>query len=101
MTAAKNDTTATDRSIAVRYGRNLRRERDRAGFTQAQLAQRAGLHRTAIGLLELGERSASFETTVRLAGALGVPAGTFLQGIAWEPDARTGRGVFMVVDDDA
>jgi transcriptional regulator with XRE-family HTH domain len=48
----------------------LRRER---GFTQAQLAARAGLHQTHIGQLEKGEKTLTFPVARRIAQALEVP----------------------------
>src|ERR1700760_142224 len=48
--------------VAGRIGANLRRERRRAGMTQEELATRAALHRTAIGLLEQGHRMARADT---------------------------------------
>src|SRR5689334_15714321 len=49
----------------------LRQLRERAGLTQEELAERAGLSADAIGLLERGERQRPQRYTVqRLAGAL-------------------------------
>jgi transcriptional regulator with XRE-family HTH domain len=81
--------------IRKRIGRNLRKERDRVGMTQARLAELAGLHRTAIGLLEKGERTPRIDTIFRLAGALGVLPAALLGGIVWEPDGP-GGGTYVV-----
>jgi transcriptional regulator with XRE-family HTH domain len=81
--------------IGIRFGRNLRRKRDRVGMTQARLAELAGLHRTAIARLEKGERTPRMETTFRLAGALGVSPAALLAGITWEPDGA-GGGTYVV-----
>lgn len=54
-------------------------------MTQEELAQRAGLHRTAIGLLENGERVPRIDTLVRLADSMVVPPGELLDGIHWVP----------------
>jgi transcriptional regulator with XRE-family HTH domain len=77
----------------VRIGANLWRERRRAGMTQEELAARAGLHRTAIGLLEQGHRVARADTLLQLAGALTISPAAFLDGIYWTPDGR-GGGAF-------
>jgi transcriptional regulator with XRE-family HTH domain len=79
--------------VAARIGANLRRERRRAGMTQEELAARAGLHRTAIGLLEQGHRVARADTLVQLAGALSISPAAFFDGIYWTPDGR-GGGAF-------
>jgi transcriptional regulator with XRE-family HTH domain len=62
-------------------------------MTQEELAVRAALHRTAIGLLEQGRRVARADTLLQLAGALSVPPTAFLDGIYWTPDGR-GGGAF-------
>jgi transcriptional regulator with XRE-family HTH domain len=78
---------ATRRSAAVaeRFGVNLRRVRRREGLSQEELAVRASLHRTAVGVLERGERTCRIDTLIRLAGAMAVPPGELLDGIAWVP----------------
>ncbi|MBS1860973.1 MAG: helix-turn-helix transcriptional regulator, partial [Actinobacteria bacterium] len=40
-------------------------------ISQEALAERAGIHRTQISLLEMGQRQPLLETFVRLAGACG------------------------------
>jgi len=72
--------------VATKFGRNLFLSRKRACFSQEELARRAGLHRTEIGLLENGRRMPRLDTLVRLIGALGVPPAELLRGISWEVD---------------
>ena len=50
----------------------LKALRDKAGLTQAQLAQKAGLSPQAIAALEQGTRGPTWETVRRLAMALGI-----------------------------
>ena len=52
------------------FGERLRRLRTEAGFSQEQLADAAGLHRTHISLIERNRRSVRLETLWRLARAL-------------------------------
>lgn len=54
------------------FGRALRRCRSALQLSQEELAERAGLHRNYVGLLERGERNASIKTAYQLARALGV-----------------------------
>lgn len=82
-------------AIAERFGRNLRRARRQAGLSQERLSERASLHRTEIGQLELGRRSPRIETLLKLAGALEVPVDQFLDGINWVP-GDYGRGEFTL-----
>jgi transcriptional regulator with XRE-family HTH domain len=90
--------------LARQIGGNLRRERRRAGLSQEALAFRAELHRTAVGQLERGERVARVDTLIRLAGAMGVPAGILLVDLTWTPGTFT-KGSFrhepVIEDGDA
>lgn len=70
-------------AVAERFGENLRRIRRREGLSQEQLAVRASLHRTAIGLLENGQRVCRTDTLIRLAGAMAIRPEELLDGIAW------------------
>lgn len=73
---------STDRKpLAVRFGRNLRTCRHRAGISQEELGFRASLHRTEIGLLERGLREPKLETVLKLLGALSISLGELLEGI--------------------
>lgn len=63
------------------FARNLRRAREKAGLSQEALAERAGMHRDAVALLETGKRDPRVSTVVKLAKALGMPAGDLLKGL--------------------
>ena len=76
--------------MALRFGENLRRCRRRAGLSQEELAIRASLHRTEIGMLENGNRVARIDTLIQLAGAMAIPPGELIQGIHWTPGAARG-----------
>jgi transcriptional regulator with XRE-family HTH domain len=80
-------------AVAERFGVNLRRVRRREGLSQNKLALGASLDRTEIGLLEHGHRVCRIDTLIRLAGAMAVPPGELLDGIAWVP-APEPRGAF-------
>jgi transcriptional regulator with XRE-family HTH domain len=84
--------------VATSFGANLASARERTGITQEELSFRASLHRTEIGLLERGGRLPRIDTLAKLAGALGVPASSLLDGIAWQPGEFT-RGGFRSPDE--
>ncbi len=64
----------------------LRRARETALLTQAELAERAGVQRATVNRIETGATAARFATVRRLAEALGVPAADLLA----PSDAPTG-----------
>ena len=78
--------------VAVRFGQNLARQRRLARLSQEELARRASLHRTEIGMLEHGQRSPRIDTIVKLAGALSIEAQVLLDGIHWTPSEVAGGG---------
>ena len=57
-------------SLKTSLGRAIKRRRRGVGLSQAQLAQRAGLHRTYVSDLERGARNPSIESIEKLAHAL-------------------------------
>ncbi len=65
----------------MRFARNLRAVRVRAGLSQERLASLARLHRTEVSLLERAEREPRLTTIVRLARALDVPPAELFEGI--------------------
>lgn len=53
-------------------GKNIKRLRLKAGFSQEVFAERAGLHRTYVGGIERGERNVSVKNLEKIAEALKV-----------------------------
>jgi transcriptional regulator with XRE-family HTH domain len=83
--------------VATRFGRNLWRCRRRAALSQEELGDRAGLHRTEIGMLEHGTRLARVDTLMKLTGSLGVPPTELLDGIHWTP-GTSNEGGFSITE---
>jgi transcriptional regulator with XRE-family HTH domain len=57
-------------SIKLLFGRALRARREECGYSQEELAERAGLHRNYVGGIERGERNVGLENIGKLAKAL-------------------------------
>lgn len=65
--------------LVTLFATNLRRRRLELGLSQEGLAERAGVHRTYIGMLERGEKNATLSSIERIALALEVDAWKLLQ----------------------
>lgn len=61
------------------FATNVRRRRLELDLSQEELAERAGVHRTYVGMLERGEKNVTIYNIDRLAGALEVEPHVLLQ----------------------
>jgi transcriptional regulator with XRE-family HTH domain len=77
--------TAAAEGVALRFGENLHHARKQVDLSQEKLAELASLHRTAIGMLERGQRLARLDTLVKLTSVLEASADELLAGIQWVP----------------
>lgn len=64
---------------AEAFGLVLRELRIKNGLTQEGLGFEAGIQRTYVSILELGQQQPSLTTILKLASALGVTAGELVQ----------------------
>jgi transcriptional regulator with XRE-family HTH domain len=64
--------------IRRQLSRNLRRLRTEKGWSQEELADRAGLHRTYVSGVERGVRNPTITIVAALAKALSVPPAELL-----------------------
>ena len=67
-----------DDSLNRIVGKNIRERRITLGYSQEELADLCGRHRTYIGSVERGERNITLATLVSLSEALGVTPVTLL-----------------------
>jgi transcriptional regulator with XRE-family HTH domain len=58
--------------VLVQFGRRVRRERERRGFSQERLGELAHLHRTYIGMIERAEKNITLLNIEKVARALNV-----------------------------
>ena len=61
------------REILIKFGKKVREERARLGLSQEELASRAGVHRTYIGMIERAEKNITLENIEKIARALKSP----------------------------
>ena len=67
--------------VLSKFGQNIRRIRKQRGFSQEELADRCGLHRTYIGGIERGERNPSLENIVAIGIGLGCKVEDLFSGL--------------------
>lgn len=60
------------RSILVKFGKRVREERQKQGLSQEGLANKAGVHRTYIGMIERAEKNITLINIEKITKALGV-----------------------------
>lgn len=60
------------------FGQNVRRLRVEQGLSQEQLADKAGLHRTYIGMIERAEKNITLCNIEKVAVALGVSVSSLI-----------------------
>ncbi len=70
-----------DQAFLRTLGNRVRQHRQAHGLTQAQFAEKCGLHRTFIGSVERGERNISILNLKLLAGVLRVPLSELVAGL--------------------
>jgi transcriptional regulator with XRE-family HTH domain len=82
-------------AIGRRFGENVIWLRKQAGLSQQAIAERAGLHRVEVSLIERGLRVPRLETILKLAGAVEVDPCELIREMHWEnaTDSRPGRFV--------
>ena len=61
------------KQVLIKFGQKVRGERAKRGLTQEELAGRAGVHRTYIGMIERAEKNITLENIEKIAKALNVP----------------------------
>lgn len=60
------------KEILVEFGKKVRAKRLELGLSQEELADKAGVHRTYIGMIERAEKNITLENIEKIAKALGI-----------------------------
>jgi transcriptional regulator with XRE-family HTH domain len=74
--------------LAVRFGRNLWRQRRRADLSQEELADLAGLHRVDLGRVERGEQLPRLDTILKVSAGVEASPCELMAGLRWYPGRR-------------
>lgn len=72
--------------VTARFAGNLAALRRRSGLTQEESADRAGIHRTEVSLLERGLRVPGLDTIVQVAAGVQAEPCELLAGMDWPVD---------------
>ena len=63
----------------VRFGQKVRSERKRKGLSQEELASRAGVHQTYVGMIERAEKNITLANIEKICKALGLSIRDFFK----------------------
>ena len=61
------------KKILIKFGERVREKRLEQGLSQEELAVKAGVHRTYIGMIERAEKNISLLSIQKLSKALNIP----------------------------
>ena len=67
--------------MLIALGERIRELREGNHWSQEEFADRCGLHRTAIGLLERAERNPRLDTLITISKGFGITISDLLQGL--------------------
>jgi len=61
-----------DKDVLIKFGNKVRQERLKKGFSQESFAEKVGVHRTYIGMVERAEKNITLLNINKIAKALGL-----------------------------
>ena len=64
-------------SVLVKFGNKVRQERHNQGISQEELADRAGVHRTYIGMIERAEKNITLTNVEKICTGLNIRISRF------------------------
>lgn len=69
------------RPILIKFGKKVREERLKQNLSQEQLASKADVHRTYIGMIERAEKNITLENIEKIAKALSLNLSDLFQDL--------------------
>jgi transcriptional regulator with XRE-family HTH domain len=67
------------KDVLEKFGARVREKRISLGLSQEELADRAGVHRTYIGMVERAEKNITLKNIEKIANALQVPVSELMK----------------------
>lgn len=67
------------KQILVKFGQRVRQEREKLGLSQEELANKAKVHRTYIGMIERAEKNITLVNIEKIAKALNIEVWNLLK----------------------
>ena len=67
------------KEILIKFGQRVRSQRMKLGLSQEELASRADVHRTYIGMIERAEKNITLENIEKICKALDLNIGEFFK----------------------
>ena len=67
--------------VAAEFGERVRRRRERHGWSQMDLAERAGMHFSFVSSIERGQRNVTLTSILKIAQGLGVDPAVLIKGL--------------------
>lgn len=67
------------REVLIKFGKKVRDERTKLGFSQEELASMASVHRTYISMIERAEKNITLENIEKVAKALNLKLSDFFR----------------------
>ncbi len=68
-----------NKTILEKFGDKVRKERLAQGLSQEELAAKASVHRTYIGMIERAEKNITLENIAKIANALNISIADFFR----------------------
>jgi len=67
------------KEVLIKFGKRVREERIKLSLSQEQLAARAKVHRTYIGMIERAEKNITLENIEKISKALKIQIASFFK----------------------
>ncbi len=69
------------KKILIDFGKRIKEERQKLNLSQEALAEKAGVHRTYIGMVERAEKNITLSNIYKIANALSLNLSDIFKGI--------------------